>query len=901
MHASSLRIGLWIGCVLSIAGCSDGRAPEVERGPTKTTSTQFARTLVESPEALGTLRSSSARVRGALAIDAPAAVERFELEGMRVRTVVSRAARAAVPKTASVELPGVASAETKVSDDLSGVSVRFALVGARPSPIAIASGFAVFANALDDAHLVHRVHAEGTEDWVFFAKKPASEALIYDVDVSGAPGLRLVSDTFELLDESGSPSLRIAPPFVVDARGLRHPATLAVRGCRYDTNPAAPWNRPITRPGSSRCTVEVSWRDVAYPLAVDPSWVATGSLGSPRSAHTATLLSSGKVLMAGGQTGTSTWLSTAELFDPAAAAGVGAFAATGSMAVRRFIHAASLFGSSGKVLVTGGSDGTGAISNAEIYDPGTGLFTATANLIGLRQSHTSTLLGTGKVVVIGGLNNSGTRLSTAELFDPTGGGGAGTFTSTGNLVNGRQVHAATLLLSGKVLVSGGNFSGSYTTTAELYDPAGSGTFSSTGAMAAPRCSHDSARLPSGKVLVAGGYTFAGFLSTADLYDPAAGTWATTGNLPAGTSYPRLLTLSSGLVLTIGGGQSSGPLASALLFDPAGGSGVGAFTATTSMLNAHDGHSATLFPSGRVLVAGGFTTSTTITTTAEVFTTATKINGTTCATSTECISGICTDSVCCDSTCTSNCDACDVTGKVGTCSHVTGAPHGTTRSCGVSGTCGGSCSGSSATCTYPGTGTTCGTTCIIGGEATSTCNGAGGCTPGTTAKSCGSYACVGTACKTTCTTGSDCAPGFTCAAPNCVSADAGVDSGADTTVDGSGDTTGSDTSVTDSGGTDTSVSDSSGSDSGGSDSGKSDSSLADTGSTGGTCTTPGASCGDGLTCTNDLRCVPGVPTQTGCACTVLGTHEDEDPMPAALLAAGVVAMLSRRRHVQGRRR
>ena len=52
----------------------------------------------------------------------------------------------------------------------------------------------------------------------------------------------------------------------------------------------------------------------------------TGSMAAPRSEHTATFLGMGKVLVAGGTNATGR-LATAELFDPA----TGAFAAAASM------------------------------------------------------------------------------------------------------------------------------------------------------------------------------------------------------------------------------------------------------------------------------------------------------------------------------------------------------------------------------------------------------------------------------------------------------------------------------------------------------------------------------------------------------------------------------------------
>src|SRR5947209_8060448 len=80
----------------------------------------------------------------------------------------------------------------------------------------------------------------------------------------------------------------------------------------------------------------------------------------------------------------------------------------------------------------------------------------------------------------------------------------------------RVEHTATLLSSGKVLVSGG-FNGSYLSGAELYDPA-TGSWSSTGSLTTARREHTATLLPSGKVLVSGGLGSSGSLSSAELYD-----------------------------------------------------------------------------------------------------------------------------------------------------------------------------------------------------------------------------------------------------------------------------------------------------------------------------------------------------------------------------------------------
>ena len=415
--------------------------------------------------------------------------ERYEARAKSLQPVFPATA-ASKTGTARVALPMNATVPLHLEDVASGTAVDVTLKDARPATAQTADGYVVYARAhASGATLLHRALPTGTEDYLAFDAKPTATEIAYDLALGeGARGLRLVANTLEVIDAGGAPRLRVTPPYIVGANGATMDATLAVDGCAVDTNPAAPWTRAVTTPGATHCGVRVTWPStgVAYPAVLDPRWTTTGSMATARQDHSMTVLANGKALVTGGRsTSGTTGLASAELYDRT----TGTWAATASMTGGRFLHRATQLNTgsnattSGKVLISGGINGTSSVNTAQLYNPTAGTWAAAGNMNAARHAHTATLLVDGKVLVAGGLNGT-TTLATAAVYNPAT--GSGTWTATGPIPPpGLKAHTATLIqtsntqLKDKVLLVGGNSGSAAVSTVFLFDP-GQSAFSTLG-------------------------------------------------------------------------------------------------------------------------------------------------------------------------------------------------------------------------------------------------------------------------------------------------------------------------------------------------------------------------------------------------------------------------------------
>lgn len=321
-----------------------------------------------------------------------------------------------------------------------------------------------------------------------------------------------------------------------------------------------------------------------------------GLMVAARTAHTATLLPTHEVLVAGGATGDPVRLSSAELYDPAS----GTWSETGPMSIGRLRHTATLL-TSGKVLVVGGLDRFDPwgiygmpLAQAEVYDLTSDTWSPAGSLARARAGHTATLLRSGEVLVVGG--DSGAALRAPELYDPV----RQMSVPAGSIAAGRG-HSATLLASGNVLICGGF---SDPSSCQLFD-AQSRTWRRTGSLLSVRVDHTATLLDDERVLVVGGNPGNnGGLASAELYDPATETWTPAAPLATPRFGHTATKLPSGEVLVAGGfnGLAGGELSSVEIFDPKRGT----WSTGSPMLTRRRGHTATLLAAGGVLVSGGQT-------------------------------------------------------------------------------------------------------------------------------------------------------------------------------------------------------------------------------------------------------------------------------------------------------
>ena len=269
------------------------------------------------------------------------------------------------------------------------------------------------------------------------------------------------------------------------------------------------------------------------------TWVSASSseqvkpldnLAVPRTGHTATALSDGRILITGGRDTDGNLVAASEIFDPETQTS----SASATLNTARVDHSATVL-ADGRVLVAGGTGASGALSSAEIFDPAhpeNGFQSVASPMSTARTRHTATLLNNGTVLIAGG-----EAQGTAEIFDPA----TETFTPTlWNLTVARSGHTATLFTDDSVLLAGGN-----TATLEMYHAADQGFTLDAATMSVVRTGHWAFELSDTRLLLFQGDTG----NTIDEFNPSTGTITPKGSLDFHASSSSLL--ANGKVLVLG--------------------------------------------------------------------------------------------------------------------------------------------------------------------------------------------------------------------------------------------------------------------------------------------------------------------------------------------------------------
>ncbi len=280
---------------------------------------------------------------------------------------------------------------------------------------------------------------------------------------------------------------------------------------------------------------------------------------------------------------------------------------------------------SGRVLVAGGVNERGSLKSTELYGPVASSASreppwgwTRGNLMNAsRAYHAAVLMDSGKVLLTGGYDVRVIEgliqlrpLSSAEVYEPNTPEGQ-EWTSANPMGLARAKHTATLLRNGNVLVTGGLSDGTSPSSSSEEYSAEDGTWSPLSRMSFARAGHTATLLPSGHVLVVGGFEPSASsgrgipshvpFGTVELYDPDTKQWQLLEARLKEARYAHTATLlPSGEVLITGGFNENGPLASSELFNPS----TKQWTSAGELLTARGQHTAVLLANGQVLVAGG---------------------------------------------------------------------------------------------------------------------------------------------------------------------------------------------------------------------------------------------------------------------------------------------------------
>lgn len=337
-----------------------------------------------------------------------------------------------------------------------------------------------------------------------------------------------------------------------------------------------------------RLTVSVAYRDRYRKIAA----------AFPIASHSAVLAADGSVLVIGGSRGLSTISDSIDRFDPRTER----FTKVGSLAGGPVLGETATRLTDGRILVAGGIRMIAGSRNSEIVDEVTGAATATGATKATRLGHAAALVAGNRVLLTGGYTNEGfaDASPTAEIWHPA----TGEFRLLQSRMLGpRAYHTATSLDDGRVLIVGGLTGHRPYIVAEIFDPA-TETFTAVPSNEqAVRGLHDSIKLSDGNVLVMGGENESSseYHRSVLLWSKTSGVFETMPNLLAPRSLVRAVATRLDQVLLFGGATHADPRATAT---------AEGFTRTIGSLPlppmpvARAWHTVTRLNDGPVLIVGG---------------------------------------------------------------------------------------------------------------------------------------------------------------------------------------------------------------------------------------------------------------------------------------------------------
>lgn len=320
----------------------------------------------------------------------------------------------------------------------------------------------------------------------------------------------------------------------------------------------------------------------------------------PIQGQTVTVLGDGRVLIVGGQ-GTASSQSESWLLD----LGSLRFSSGPSIQPARTNHSATLL-SNGKVLIAGGTFINGRdrvdTETAFLFDPATDSFAATGSMVEAGCCHTTFLINrgpnAGRVLFLGGGKGS-ERILSLEIYDPA----TETFSRPGSALPEIRDGAAVVRLGDdRILVAGGATQVGFadlTDSALVIDINTLSVTALTETLSKPRGFLQGFMLDDGKVLILPGRDRSTDFSDCEIFDPATNRFSGGPSLPFALLRAGVVQTLDGRIWLFGGTVANQAVDSIVVFE---GTSFSEQTARLSM--PFSGSRADRLPDGTILLSSG---------------------------------------------------------------------------------------------------------------------------------------------------------------------------------------------------------------------------------------------------------------------------------------------------------